>query len=81
MALVVVREIVVRNVIPGRTRADECAELRADAGVAIKRSEADGDLFALRPLPAKKARTAYGTKGLHTSTLRPKDPDQLFTRD
>ena len=45
MALVVVREAVIRDLIPGRPRGDEGVELRADAGLAIERPQADRDFF------------------------------------
>ena len=79
MGLVVAREAVSRDVVPRRPRGDEVVELRADAGVAVERPEADRDLFALRPLGAEQARAADRAEGLHPAVARPEDADQLLT--
>jgi plastocyanin len=79
MALAVAREAVIRNLIPGCPRSDEGVELRADPGLAVKRPEADRDLFALRPLCTEQARAADRAEGLHASAVRPEDADQLLT--
>jgi hypothetical protein len=78
MALVVARETVARELIPGRSRSDERVELRPDTRLAVERAEADRYFFALRPLRAEQARAADRTEGLHTSIVRPEDADQLF---
>jgi hypothetical protein len=54
-------------------------ELRADAGLAIERPEADRDFFALRPFPAEQARAADRAERLHSAVGRPEDADQLLT--
>src|SRR5687768_7228502 len=79
MALVVVREAVIRDLMPGRPRGDEGVELRADAGLAVERPKANRDFFALRPFRAEQARAAYRAKGLHAAVVRPEDADQLLT--
>ena len=79
MALVVARKTVIRDVIPGRSRRDEGVELRSDARVGIERAETDCDFLALRPLRAEQAGAADRTEGLHASTDRPEDADQLFS--
>src|SRR5512132_9602 len=78
MALVVVRQAVIRDVIPRRARGDEGVELRADAGLAVERPETDRYFFALRPLRTEQARAADGTEGLHPAVGRPEDADQLL---
>jgi hypothetical protein len=80
MALVVVREAVIRDFIPGRPGGDEGVELRANAGLAIERPEADRDFFALRPFRAEQTRAADRAKGLHAAAVGPEDADQLLTR-
>ena len=79
MALVVVREAVIWDVIPRRPRGDEGVELRTDAGLAIERPEADRDLFALRPFRAEQARAADRAERLYSATVRPEDADQVLT--
>jgi hypothetical protein len=79
MALVVARKAVIWDVIPGRPRGNEGVELRADAGLAIERAEADRNFFALRPFRAEQTRAADRAKSLHAAAVRPEDPDQLLT--
>src|SRR5829696_7310517 len=79
MAFLVARQTVLRHLIPGRARGDEGVELRADAGLAVERTEADRNFFALRPLRAEQARAADRAEGLRASAVRPKDADQLLT--
>jgi hypothetical protein len=79
MALVVAREAVIRDLIPGRPRRDEGAELRPDSRVGVERAEADRHFFALRPLRAEQAGTADRTEGLHAPIVRPEDTDQLLS--
>jgi hypothetical protein len=79
MALVVARQAVIRDLVPGRSRGDEGVELRPDARLAVKRAEADRDFLAFRPLRAEQARAADRAEGLHTASVRPEDADQLLT--
>lgn len=78
MALVVARETVVRDLIPGRPPSDEVVKLRADTGVAVERAEADRYFVTLRPLRAEQAGAADRAESLHTSIVRPEDVDQLL---
>ncbi len=79
MAFLVARQTVIRDLIPRRPRGDEGVELRADAGLAVERAEADRNFFTLRPLRAEQARAADRAEGLHASAIRPKDADQFLT--
>src|SRR5436190_16950038 len=81
MRLVVARQAVVRELLPGRARGDEEVELRMDSRVAVERPEADRDLVALRPLVAEQARAADRAERLHASAVRPVDADQLLARE
>jgi hypothetical protein len=79
MALVVMRQAVIRDVIPRRPRGDERVEFRTDARVAVQRPESDSDFIPLGPLTAEQARAANRAEGLHASIVRPEDPDQFLT--
>ncbi len=79
MALVVARETVIRDFIPGRSRGDEGAELRPDTRVGVERAKADRHFLALGPLRAEQAGAADRTEGLHASIIRPEDADQLLS--
>jgi len=78
MGLVVSRQAVVRELVPGGPRGGEEMKLRPDAGVAVQRPETDRNLVALRPLGAEQAGTADRAEGLHASAVRPEDADQLL---
>ena len=78
MALVEAREAVIHDLIPRGTRGAESVELRADAGIAVERPEADRDLVALWPFSAEQARAADRAERLHSTALRPEHANQLF---
>ena len=79
MSLVVARETVIWDLIPGRPRRYEGAELRPDARIGVERAEADRYFFALRPLRAEQAGAADRTEGLDAAIVRPEDADQLLS--
>jgi hypothetical protein len=79
MALVVARETVIRDFIPGRPRRDEGAELRPGTRVGVERAKADRDFFAFGPLCAEQAGAADRTEGLNASIVRPEDADQFLS--
>lgn len=55
------------NFVPRRARVDVSVELRADAGIIIKRAHANGNLVAIGPIAAEQTRAAIETKRLHRS--------------
>src|SRR5436309_1680169 len=79
MALVVARETVIRDLVPGRPRGDEGVELRPDSRLAVEGAEANRDFLALRPLRAEETRAADRTESLHAPTVRPENADQVLT--
>jgi hypothetical protein len=79
MALVIARKTVIRDLIPGRPRPDEGAELRPDTRVGIERAEADRHFFAPWPFRAEQAGTADRTEGFHASIVWPEDADELLS--
>jgi hypothetical protein len=77
MGLVVAREAVIWDLIPGRPRGYEGVKLRSDTRVPVERAETDPYFLALRPLCSEQARAADRTEGFHSSVVRPEDADQL----
>jgi hypothetical protein len=78
MALVVTRKTIIRDLVPGRSRRGEGAELRPDTRVGVERAEADSYFLALWPLRSEQAGTADRTEGLHASVVRPEGADELL---
>src|SRR4051794_10623898 len=76
--LVVARQPVVRELLPGRLRGDERVERRPDPRVAVERAEPDPDLVALGPLVPEQARAADRAERLYPSALGAVDADQLL---
>ena len=56
-------------------------KLRPDARVIVKRAHPNGNLIAVRPVAAEKARTAILAKRLHGSLPFAINPDQLSALD
>src|SRR5712691_3876977 len=76
------RETVVRQCVPGCTRADVGVVLRADPGIAVEHPEAYGRLVAAGPAVAEETRAADGAERLHGAAV-PRIPhaDQVLARE
>lgn len=73
------RKAVLREHVPRRLRADEGAVLRPNAGIALERSETNGELAALRPGTAEQARAADRAERFHGAVAGPENADQLLS--
>jgi len=68
---------IIRDLIPWRLILDEGVELRANAGIIIEGSHANGNLRALRPVAAEEARAARGAKRLRGAFALSVDANQF----
>ncbi len=56
---------IIGDLVPSRAIIHERVKLRANAGIVVECSHANGNLIAFRPVSAEQAGTAIDAKGFH----------------
>jgi len=68
----------ISDLVPSRAIIHERVKLRANAGIVVECSHANGNLIAFRPVSAEQAGTAIDAKGFHCASSFSLNTNQVF---
>ena len=68
----------ISDLVPSRAIIHERVKLRANAGIVVECSHANGNLIAFRPVSAEQAGTAIDAKGFHCTFCFSVNTNQVF---